>query len=153
MSEYDYPIFVSALTEEEGGGFLAVAPDLRGCMADGPTEEAAIADIRTAIAEWIDEALRLKRAVPKPGSFARRAHEKKAEIDHLIKAQDALIKTQEELLKSQREEIERIRQGVSHLIGHGARDERSYLVWAAEVSAPAPVGGQLTRQRQNRVPH
>ncbi|PPQ34339.1 hypothetical protein CCS01_11245 [Rhodopila globiformis] len=55
-----------ALPEDEGGGYLAVAPDLLGCMADGATEEAAIADIRSAIGEWIDEAKRLGREVPEP---------------------------------------------------------------------------------------
>jgi len=33
----DYPVSIRRLTEEEGSGFLAEIPDLRGCIADGNT--------------------------------------------------------------------------------------------------------------------
>lgn len=83
-----------ALPEDEGGGYLAVAPDLLGCMADGATEEAAIADIRSAIGEWIDEAKRLGREVPEPNSYQRAVCQRKKEIDTQIEAQDKLIASQ-----------------------------------------------------------
>lgn len=59
----NYPIVVVPLTEENGGGFAAYAPDLYGCMSDGATEEESVANLREAILEWIDEAIRLKRSV------------------------------------------------------------------------------------------
>lgn len=31
----EYPILLVSLAEDDGGGFLAVAPDLQGCMSDG----------------------------------------------------------------------------------------------------------------------
>jgi antitoxin HicB len=50
----------------EGGGFIALVPDLPGCMSDGETVEEAWRSAQDAIAEWIDEANRLGRSVPPP---------------------------------------------------------------------------------------
>jgi antitoxin HicB len=66
MSDLAYAVIVEPLPEAEGGGFLASAPDLPGCMTDAETPEAALAAIRGAIDEWIAEARRLGRAVPQP---------------------------------------------------------------------------------------
>jgi predicted RNase H-like HicB family nuclease len=38
----------SALSKEEGGGYLVEYPDIPGCMSDGETEEEAIANGREA---------------------------------------------------------------------------------------------------------
>ena len=62
----DYPIMIAPLFQEDGGGFLATVPDLPGCMTDGETPEEALAGIADAIAEWIDAARHLGRAVPPP---------------------------------------------------------------------------------------
>jgi predicted RNase H-like HicB family nuclease len=66
MSDLAYAVIVEPLPENEGGGFLASAPDLPGCMTDAETPEAALAAIRGAIDEWIGEARRLGRIVPQP---------------------------------------------------------------------------------------
>ena len=50
---YNYRIEIFALSEEDGGGFLAIAHDLPGCMADGWTQREALANLHDAIAEWI----------------------------------------------------------------------------------------------------
>jgi antitoxin HicB len=63
---YDYRIEIFALSEEGGGGFLATAPDLPGCMADGWTQREALANLRDAIAEWIADARAIGRPVPEP---------------------------------------------------------------------------------------
>lgn len=65
----DYPVVIRPLAAEEGGGWLAEAPDLPGCIADGETETEALANIVSAIGEWIDEARRLGRPVPEPSSL------------------------------------------------------------------------------------
>lgn len=59
----DYPILIEPA---EGGGFIALVPDLPGCMSDGETEEEALRSVKDAIAEWIDEARRLDRPIPPP---------------------------------------------------------------------------------------
>lgn len=64
----DYTVVIRALTPDEGGGFLAEIPDLPGCTGDGESEQAAIADVHLAAREWLAEAKRLGRAVPRPGS-------------------------------------------------------------------------------------
>jgi len=51
---------------ERDGAWLASAPELPGCMADGETPEAALAEIETVIAEWIEEAQRIGNPVPAP---------------------------------------------------------------------------------------
>ncbi|MGL5113819.1 MAG: type II toxin-antitoxin system HicB family antitoxin [Beijerinckiaceae bacterium] len=66
MSDLSYAVIVEPLPEGEGGGFLASAPDLPGCMTDADTPEAALTAIRGAIEEWIAEAKRIGRVVPLP---------------------------------------------------------------------------------------
>jgi predicted RNase H-like HicB family nuclease len=66
MSRLEYPIVVEPLPAEEGGGFLATAPDLPGCMSDGETPEEAVSNIQDAIAAWIEAARDLGHVVPKP---------------------------------------------------------------------------------------
>jgi predicted RNase H-like HicB family nuclease len=57
---------VEPLPSEEGGGFLATAPDLPGCMSDGATPEEAIVNIQDAIVAWIEAARDLGHVVPQP---------------------------------------------------------------------------------------
>jgi len=66
MTRLEYPIVVEPLPIEEGGGFLAIAPDLPGCMSDGATPEEAVSNIQDAIVAWIEAARDLGHAVPKP---------------------------------------------------------------------------------------
>ncbi len=46
--------------------FIAEAPELLGCMADGATYKAALSNLETAIKEWIDTAKELGRQIPEP---------------------------------------------------------------------------------------
>ncbi len=66
MSKLEYPVVVEPLPAEEGGGFLAKAPDLPGCMSAGATPEEAISNIQDAILTWIEAARDLGHAVPNP---------------------------------------------------------------------------------------
>ena len=62
----EYPVVVEPLPEEEGGGFVAIVPDLPGCMSDGEAPEEALGNVRDAIAVWIEAARDMDRPVPKP---------------------------------------------------------------------------------------
>lgn len=62
----DYAVLIEPLSEDEGGGFLATVPDLPGCMSDGETRAEAAANADDAIAEWLDAAAALGRAIPAP---------------------------------------------------------------------------------------
>ena len=66
MPDLNYPLTIEPLPAEDGGGFVATVPDLPGCMLDGETPEEALANVRAAIAEWIEEARSLGRTVPAP---------------------------------------------------------------------------------------
>ncbi|MCC6983318.1 MAG: type II toxin-antitoxin system HicB family antitoxin [Bauldia sp.] len=66
MGRLDYPVVIQPLADEDGGGFLALAPDLPGCVSDGDTPEQALANIRDAIESWLSEARELGREIPQP---------------------------------------------------------------------------------------
>ncbi len=66
MQGLEYPVIIEPLAEDEGGGFVALVPDLPGCMSDGETAEDALASQKDAISAWIDEARALGRSVPPP---------------------------------------------------------------------------------------
>ena len=67
MMQIDYPMVVLPLSPENGGGYVAYAIDLPGCIADGETPAAALEELRQAVYAWIAEAVRLGRDVPAPG--------------------------------------------------------------------------------------
>ena len=66
MANLEYPVIVSPLSAEDGGGFSATVPDLPGCMSDGETPEEAIANVQDAIAVWLEAARDLGRPIPPP---------------------------------------------------------------------------------------
>ncbi len=59
-----YRVFVEPLSPRLGGGFVSYAPDLPGCVSDGPTPEDALANIYDAIACWIDAAKANGESIP-----------------------------------------------------------------------------------------
>lgn len=50
----------------EDNSFIAEVPELPGCMADGETYQAALANTEIVIQEWLETAQLLKREIPKP---------------------------------------------------------------------------------------
>jgi antitoxin HicB len=73
MAKLEYPVIIEPLSEEDGGGFVALVPDLPGCMSDGETPEQAVSSVQDAIASWIEEAQRLGRSVPAPSRHLQAA--------------------------------------------------------------------------------
>lgn len=62
MSRYEIIIYWS----EEDKAFIAEAPELPGCMADGETYQKAISNAEVIVKEWIETARELGRAIPQP---------------------------------------------------------------------------------------
>lgn len=62
----DYPVIVQPLSEDDGGGYAAIVPDLPGCMSDGQTPEEAIVNVRDAIIAWMEAAEDVGHSVPPP---------------------------------------------------------------------------------------
>jgi predicted RNase H-like HicB family nuclease len=46
--------------------FIAEAPELPGCAADGATYQEAVAHVEVVIQEWIETAQELGRQIPAP---------------------------------------------------------------------------------------
>jgi antitoxin HicB len=66
VSRLEYPVIIEPLPEAEGGGFVALVPDLPGCMSDGETAQAALTSVDDAVTAWIEEATALGRPIPPP---------------------------------------------------------------------------------------
>lgn len=66
MTYLQYPVIISPLPSDEGGGFIATVPDLPGCMSDGETPEEALTNVQDAIAVWLEAAKDMGRNIPSP---------------------------------------------------------------------------------------
>lgn len=66
MGEADlrYEIIIYWSADDEA--FIAEIPELPGCAADGPTTEAALANVQVVAREWIETARDLGRSIPEP---------------------------------------------------------------------------------------
>jgi predicted RNase H-like HicB family nuclease len=62
MNKYEIIMYWS----EEDKAFIAEAPELPGCMADGSTYHEALKNIEVVIQEWIDTAKEIGREIPQP---------------------------------------------------------------------------------------
>ena len=70
MKLEDYAIRIEPLPHEEGGGFLVTVPDLPGCVADGETIDAAIAEARDAFTAWAAAEQRGRGKLPAPKTYS-----------------------------------------------------------------------------------
>ncbi|OGX91565.1 type II toxin-antitoxin system HicB family antitoxin [Hymenobacter coccineus] len=61
---HHYPVVLYWSAEDKA--FIVEVPDLPGCMADGATQEEALANAAVIIQEWMDFALKLGREIPAP---------------------------------------------------------------------------------------
>jgi predicted RNase H-like HicB family nuclease len=62
MNKYEIIIYWS----DEDQAFVAEVPELPGCAAHGPTQEAALANAKEAIQLWIDTAKEFGDPIPAP---------------------------------------------------------------------------------------
>jgi predicted RNase H-like HicB family nuclease len=60
--KYEIIIFWSS----EDDAYVAEAPELPGCMADGKTYQEALGNVEQIIEEWIETATELGRPIPEP---------------------------------------------------------------------------------------
>lgn len=57
---------VTIYWSDEDDAFIAEAPELPGCAADGATYSEALANVQVVIGEWIETAQALGRTIPEP---------------------------------------------------------------------------------------
>ena len=81
----EYPVVLRPLAPEDGGGWIALVPDLPGCMSDGESADEALHNVKDAIEEWKDAAAHLGRPVPAPDASLDRSFE--ADVPENIRRQ------------------------------------------------------------------
>ena len=62
MHKYEVILYWSA----EDSAFIAEAPELAGCSADGETQRQALDNLDIIISEWIETAKLTGRTIPEP---------------------------------------------------------------------------------------
>lgn len=132
----DYPIIIVPLPEDEGGGFLAYAPDLKGCMSDGASPEEAAKNAQGAITEWLDAAKVRQMDIPAPNSAAERERARKARLAHRIKELADGVDRMDERLKALESVAREIEERLEHQDAWGR---------FAELTGSVPPPGQAPR--------
>ena len=154
MTSREYPVVIHPLTEEDGGGFIAIAPDLPGCMGDGATAEEALKDAYRAVDEWIDEAQRLHRAVPAPDTYAKQKMNERAQLAEILKKQERLLASQDKIinekLESAKRELESLSSDVARLLEQYTASERTGAPWPMEL---AVYHAASIKRKSQRLPH
>ncbi|WP_241086837.1 type II toxin-antitoxin system HicB family antitoxin [Candidatus Vondammii sp. HM_W22] len=70
MNFEDYPINVSPIPADEGGGYMVSIPDFPGCIADGNTIDDAIAEAHDAFDAWVMAEQEDKGELPVPKTYS-----------------------------------------------------------------------------------
>ena len=103
-TQYSVAIYWS----QEDQAFLAHALELPGCIADGPTKEAALANLEVVIDQWIETANEEGRKVPLPMDAAeheRSFQEFRESIQQYVKreVETAVSRVLQDIARSQNE--------------------------------------------------
>jgi predicted RNase H-like HicB family nuclease len=91
-----YSVLIRALPDEEGGGWLAIVPDLPGCSSDGDTQMEALKNVEDAIETWLATARKHGHPVPPPDNFISIAFPQelpddvKRQAEHLARQMEGL---------------------------------------------------------------
>jgi antitoxin HicB len=64
-----YSVLIRALPDEDGGGWVAIVPDLPGCSSDGETQMEALKNVEDAIEVWLQTAEEHGQRIPRPDDF------------------------------------------------------------------------------------
>lgn len=68
MSEHRYPVTI--FYSEEDRGYIAVAPDLKGCSALGDALQEALVELEMAIDLWVAVARQDSTPIPEPSRMS-----------------------------------------------------------------------------------
>ncbi len=82
----DYPIVVAPLSDEDGGGFIALYPDLPGCLSDGDTPDEALANAQDAFAAWMEVQNERGASIPEPGDSSGLHQQRMESLMEALKA-------------------------------------------------------------------
>lgn len=125
-----YAIVIIPLSEEDGGGFKGLVPDLKGCMSDGETPAEALANTESAIDEWIDAAVARKMTVPAPGSAAVKIRAQQARFVADLKSLAQGVENMEARLQHLEQVVEELDERLAHA---DAWDRFARIVGVADI--------------------
>jgi antitoxin HicB len=127
----EYAFVVAPLTEEDGGGYVAVFPDLPGCMSDGDTPQEAVENAMDALAGWMEVQQERGVEIPQPGAAADRVTNKiKSLLDALknvieyADAADGHIELLEQTLERTIADLDSDWRKTGVLVAHSAKARR-----------------------------
>ncbi len=63
---FGYSVYLIRLSEEDGGGWMADVPELKGCLADGDNPEEALDNLKSVIETWLEVAREDGMEIPEP---------------------------------------------------------------------------------------
>ncbi|HBQ85036.1 MAG TPA: toxin-antitoxin system HicB family antitoxin [Syntrophomonas sp.] len=63
---FGYSVSLICLSEEDGGGWLAEVPELKGCIADGNTPDEALESLKDVVETWLEIAREEGKEIPHP---------------------------------------------------------------------------------------
>ena len=66
MNLRGYKVQVEELSPNLGGGFVAFAAELAGCVSDGESRTAALLNLEDAMISWLEAARVMGRPIPEP---------------------------------------------------------------------------------------
>jgi predicted RNase H-like HicB family nuclease len=92
-----YSVLIRALPPDDGGGWLAVVPDLSGCSSDGETQMEALENVQDAIDQWLATAEKHGHQIPAQDDFISIAFahdvpdEIKRQAEYMARQMDGLM--------------------------------------------------------------
>lgn len=131
MKATDYSVLIVWSKEDEA--FLAQVLELAGCVADGATQEEALANATLAAKNWIDTAKEIGREIPEPAAF----EQFEGPVDSEAELQRAV---ENELSKLIPELVKQIETKLSDQISHG-------LLWNARRFPSRRAGSEVVREK------
>jgi antitoxin HicB len=66
---FGYSVYLIRLSEEDGGGWMADVPELKGCLADGDNPEEALDNLKSVIETWLEVAREDGMEIPEPRTY------------------------------------------------------------------------------------
>ena len=82
----EYAVIVMPLSEDDGGGYVGLVPDLQGCMSDGETRSEALQNTEQAMREWIELRESQGLDLPHPGVAIERSSAQRKSLMNALKA-------------------------------------------------------------------
>jgi antitoxin HicB len=151
MIESTYPILLLKLPDNEGGGYVAYAPDLEGCKSNGESPDAAVASLLAAIRALRAHMTEEGKPAPEPFSSSDKAQRMREEMLSIIREQEKMLKEEVVNLRKElsevRSEMDKIRTRMRQLALHYdiSDEEVDEMLGEAGVS---PQGGKTSDKRR-----